>query len=127
MRRGFSIVLMLVFGLGPLSTLVEGSEDSYLPLCCRRHGAHHCAMAMRRSARMRVTASGMMPMLSAPPACPQYPGLAAMFAAPGQALTVTVSEWAELAERAGVATRAPDEPREGPNRTHAGRGPPAFL
>jgi hypothetical protein len=44
MRRVFSIFLILFFGLGPLSALVEGSDDASLPACCRRLGAHHCAM-----------------------------------------------------------------------------------
>ena len=61
MRRGFSIFLILFFGLGPLSALIDGSEDASLPPCCRRHGAHHCAMyarimAMRAGLRARSEA-----------------------------------------------------------------------
>jgi hypothetical protein len=40
MRRVFPILLILVFSLGPLSPTLGASEDTRLPACCRRHGAH---------------------------------------------------------------------------------------
>ncbi len=67
MRRGFSILLILFFGLGPLSAFVDGSEDASLPACCRRHGAHHCAMNVRATgdegagARRRFFCSANLP------------------------------------------------------------------
>jgi hypothetical protein len=121
MRRGFSIFLVLVFGLGPLSVFID-SEDANLPPCCRRHGAHHCAMAMR--AMMRNAASGKMPMASAPLTCPDYPGLAALFAVPAPALTVAAAELPALRERARVALADYAAPEATPACTHAGRGPP---
>ena len=65
MRRGFSIFLVLFFGLGPLSALVDGSEDASLPPCCRRHGAHHCAMYAR------IMAMRARPALDPTPAFPR--------------------------------------------------------
>jgi hypothetical protein len=123
MRRGFSIFLILFFGLGPLSIFID-SEDANLPPCCRRHGAHHCAMAMRMAAMMRDAASGNLPMVEAPPTCPDYPGLSALFAAPAPALTVAAAGLPVLREQARVALADYAAPEATPARTHAGRGPP---
>jgi hypothetical protein len=123
MRRGFSIFLILFFGFRPLSVLID-SEDANLPPCCRRHGAHHCAMAMRMTAMMRDAASGKMPMVEAPLTCPEYPGVAALFAAPAPALTVATSGLPVLREQTRVALADYAAPEATPARTHAGRGPP---
>lgn len=48
LRRLLSILLLAVFGLpfvAPLLALGQGA-DAGLPACCRRSGAHHCAMSM---------------------------------------------------------------------------------
>src|ERR1035438_8325373 len=65
MRRCVSIFLVLCFGLGPLTGMLEASDESRLPACCRRHGAHHCAMAMQMAAMV----AGSKEMLTAPPTC----------------------------------------------------------
>src|SRR3569833_2913797 len=44
MRRALSILLVLLFGAGPLTSAFSVSDDILLPPCCRRNGAHHCAM-----------------------------------------------------------------------------------
>ncbi len=43
---------------GAAGGLLPASDESRLPACCRRHGAHHCAMAMRMAAMMAQDASG---------------------------------------------------------------------
>ena len=123
MRRGFSIFLILFFGLGPLSVFING-EDANLPPCCRRHGAHHCAMAMRMATMMRDAASDKMPMAGAPATCQEYPGVAALFAAPAPALTVSVAGLPVPREQAHVALADYSTPEATPTRIHAGRGPP---
>ncbi len=67
MRRVCSILFVLLFGLGPLAVAVDG-DDASLPACCRRHGAHHCAMS---SAVNR--ADSQTPALAAPSHCPFFP------------------------------------------------------
>jgi hypothetical protein len=119
MRRGLSIFLILFFGLGPLSVLID-SEDANLPPCCRRHGAHHCAMA----AMTRNAASGKMPMASAPLTCRDYPGLSALFTAPAPALTVAAAGAAVPGERARAALANYAAPKAARTRILAGRGPP---
>ncbi len=120
MRRGFSILLILFFGFGPLSVLID-SEDANLPACCRRHGAHHCAM----TAMPRDAASGKRAMASAPLTCPNYPGLAAWFTAPAPALTVAAAGLPVLREQARIALADYAAPQTVLVGIHAGRGPPA--
>jgi len=123
MRRGFSILLIAIFGFGPLSVLVD-SEEANLPPCCRRHGAHHCAMYMRMVAMQRDAASGKMPLLSTPMTCPEYPGVQALFAAPVPALTAARAEAPVLREQARMALAEHAAPETTRTRAHAGRGPP---
>ncbi|MGD0914033.1 MAG: hypothetical protein ABR928_19250 [Terracidiphilus sp.] len=121
MRRGFSILLMLVLGLGSLSSLIDGSEDANLPACCRRHGAHHCAMAgMAAQAQSDDT-----PAFSAPMTCPSYPGAIALLTGPAQALAAAsrMGETLEPFEYVQIARHT--APFSKPAQTHAGRGPPA--
>lgn len=123
MRRGFSIFLIAFFGFAPLSVFID-SEDANLPPCCRRHGAHHCAMAMRLAAMMRDAASGRMPVAEAPMTCPEYPGAAALFAAPAAALTASVARLPVLREQARIALLDYAAPESTPTHAYAGRGPP---
>lgn len=122
MRRGFSILLIIVFGLMPLSALVDGSEDANLPACCRRHGAHHCSMnaGAMRTMIARQSAAGF----ANPLTCPYYPGAATAFSTPAPALIVGV-EGLEALAQAGVAPASHASVSSIPSRTHAGRGPPA--
>jgi hypothetical protein len=124
MRRGFSIFLILTFALGPLSALADGSEDANLPACCRQLGAHHCAMSVHRAAIQAEAESDKTTSVDVPSTCPQYPGLAAMFAAPAPALAASPAA-------AGIAVATLlvwDGGREvilsAAMGTHAGRGPP---
>lgn len=44
--RLLSITLLLLFALAPLAALGGQDAERRLPVCCRRGGAHHCAMGM---------------------------------------------------------------------------------
>jgi hypothetical protein len=72
MRRPVGVVLILAIWLGPLLAVLQASDASRLPPCCRRDGAHHCAMSDAVRARMVQAASGK-PGLTAPAHCPLYP------------------------------------------------------
>jgi len=125
MRRGFSIVLMLIFGLAPLSPLVEGSEDANLPPCCRRHGAHHCAMYRQIMAMRARQALDPRSALSAPSTCPLYPGPRIGILMPVHALTIAATEVRVEFPRTFSPVFAIALVSSRPGRTHAGRGPPA--
>jgi len=69
MRRALSILLILLFGAGPLSFAFAASDDASLPACCRRHGQHHCGMDSEQS----PSADSHNAQLKAPSRCPQFP------------------------------------------------------
>ncbi len=123
MWRGFSIFLILLFGLGPLAAALPGSEDARLPPCCRRHGAHHCAMAMRMAAIMAQAKAGR-PFLTAPLTCPLYPQHATVLNAPVHALAVALAGLPVLLTQPHTPATECAAARLGQPRTRAGRSPP---
>jgi len=123
MRRWVSLLLVLFFGLWPLTGALEASDDSRLPSCCRRHGAHHCAMSMR----MVEAVSGSTPMLTAPPTCPLFPGALSGTSAPTHALAVTAVRPPASVVQARCLAANREGARMMPIRTHAGRGPPVLF
>ena len=125
MRRGFSIVLILVFGFMPLSALVDGSEDASLPACCRRHGTHHCSMNV--AAMRAMMERGSAPAFANPLTCPYYPGAATAFWTPPAALTVLMPGARAALVQMSVAPASHVAPLSEPSRAHAGRGPPTLL
>lgn len=71
LRRILSLVLLAAVGLpiiAPALALAE-DPDASLPVCCRRHGQHHCTMMMERMARLSRESS--MPQVGA--VCLCYP------------------------------------------------------
>lgn len=123
MRRSFSIFLILTFALGPLSALADGSEDANLPACCRRNGAHHCAISMHRAA-MRAQADQERPSLGVPGTCQYFPGVAAMFEATAPALTARTASVHDSKESAAAVAALNEAVIQSPMRAHATRGPP---
>jgi len=124
MRRALSILLILFFGLGPFAATLSASDESSLPACCRRHGAHHCAMSARTIAVLLETAAGQH-LLTAPASCPYFPGYTV-------APNTTVLALAVAPTGLPVLLAAPHSPaasraaaRLSQVRTRAGRGPPA--
>jgi hypothetical protein len=122
MRRLLSIILILFFGLGPAVAILHADDDSGLPACCRRHGAHHCEMSMRTASFM-VQSNGN-PILTAPSTCPYFPGYNVAPSTSFALSTPTLSLPALLAERhSPPAARA--NARLSQLRTRSVRGPPA--
>jgi hypothetical protein len=120
MRRALTIFLILNFWLGPLAAILPASDESRLPPCCRRHGAHHCAMAMH------MAASGKS-IFTAPATCPSFPGYSAVLPSTIPAMAAsTVSLPVLLAQpHSPAAGRA--AARLSQIRTRVGRGPPAAI
>jgi len=119
MRRLVSIFLLAFFSLGPFAATLEASRDARLPACCRRHGAHHCAMAAAY-----FVPPGAPPQLAPPAQCPLFPGSAAASTAPVHALPA-------LAAGLPVLLAQPHSPAAGRSvarlsqwRTRSNRGPP---
>ncbi len=125
MRRGFSLFLILFFGLGPLSAFVDGSQDAGLPACCRRHGTHHCAMYAEIMASRAGRGIDPTPSFSAPPTCPLYHGPAFSMWTPAHARATAASEVCAVFTRTSAPAFEGMAASCRPSRAHAGRGPPA--
>ncbi|MGD0346422.1 MAG: hypothetical protein ABSA85_06675 [Terracidiphilus sp.] len=123
MRRGFSIFLILFFGLGPLSVFID-SEDANLPPCCRRHGAHHCAMYARIMAMRAGLGVDPTPGFSAPLTCPLYHGPASSMLMPAHALTAAPARFRTEPARPLVSPAEPSPTLSRLSLAYAGRGPP---
>lgn len=136
MRRLLSILLGLCLGLGPalaavpanaLTTAVESAltgkssaeiAEARLPACCRKHGAHHCAMH-------GDVASAGQTSLSAANCCPCWPHALASAAAPFAALAAKDDDVrVAMSRRADASTL--DVPTLRVLREWPRRGPPAF-
>ncbi len=125
MRRAFSILLVLFFGLGPLAATLSDDDDSRLPSCCRRHGAHHCVMSSRMASIMADAAFGAS-IVTAPPTCPYFPGYTAGPITAVDALTASPVSLPVLLVQAHTPAAGRAEPRLSQIRTRASRGPPAL-
>jgi hypothetical protein len=124
MRRPLAFLLILFFALGPLHGLLEASDDLRLPACCRRHGAHHCAMSEDVQAALeRATSSA--PVFTAAATCPSFPSFAFGFSTPSHALTAGASWAPALLERAHTPVTSSADVRTIDIRTRSGRAPPS--
>jgi hypothetical protein len=126
MRRPLAYLLILFFALGPLQGVLEARGDSRLPACCRRQGAHHCAMSEEmRAALERATSSTAT--FSAPATCPSFPGFALGFSTPSHALAASGSTALVLLEQAHTPLAARSDVRTFALPTRSGRAPPSSL
>lgn len=124
MRRGLSILLVLLFGLGPLAATLQADDDMCLPPCCRRHGTHHCAMSDAMMARMAQTRPDSAPAFTAPSHCPMYPGNMHAAVTPAHALAPSAADMPFLLAQAHSPAASLAAARMSQLRTRAGRGPP---
>src|SRR5579859_3587811 len=86
MRRALSAFFVVLLGLAPLAFVFSASADANLPACCRRHGAHHCAMFGAAAAANEHSLSGGS-VFTAPSHCPLFPWHGSAAPAPIFALT----------------------------------------
>ena len=120
MRQALTAFLVLFFGLGPLTAVLPASDEARLPACCRRNGAHHCAMAMQ----MAAMDAGHGPALSAPSHCPVYPGAAAALLSTVHAALVFPAALPAAASRFGPMASPLAAILSLRGRAVADRGPP---
>ena len=122
MRRVLSISLILLLWLPALAALMPEAGDVRLPFCCRRAGAHHCAMSDDAS---QNDASG--PAFSAPSHCPQFPAALPVTVSPILNTAAAPADWPALA--AGTYTRVArrEAARAGRMRAQLDRGPPPSV
>jgi hypothetical protein len=118
MRRALSISLIVLFWLPALVALAPGSNDARLPSCCRRHGAHHCAMD---SAQSGVSGTAF----KAPSHCPEFPSALPAPAARVYVAAAALSSWPVLKSSLFSRESRREAARAARLRTQVDRGPPA--
>jgi hypothetical protein len=123
-RRLLSIFLVLLTGFGPLTVALAASGESRLPECCRRQGAHHCAMS--ETAMARSLEAGSAPVFAPPPHCPQYPRTTAQITAPVAGIVPAQSRPASRRECTYRFFAGMPVALAGAAETHDSRGPPAI-
>jgi hypothetical protein len=121
MRRALSISLILLFWLPAFAALMPGSEDVRLPYCCRRQGAHHCAMDSARNSDLPGTSG---PALKAPSRCPQFPGSLPATVAPVFVASAVPAQWPAVASGIYSSVARREAARAGRLRAQLDRGPP---
>jgi len=124
-RRFLAISLLLLFCAPLIAPLLALSRDpdANLPVCCRRHGKHHCMMsAEMMQAMMAGTQLHALPMR-----CPMYPR--AITAAQHHELLVptTALLFAEAVSHPAVHTQTLARARVSLFCARQKRGPPAIL
>jgi len=117
MRRILAILLLATFGLPVAASALALAQDAgspHLPACCRRNGAHHCAM---------LAASKGAPVVSA--TCPSFPRPSATAPATSSAALVPPTP-ATLLQRTifTASQRAETQRRLSRERSRHKRGPP---
>ena len=125
MKRGVGVFLILVFWLGPLAAVLQANTESRLPACCRRHGAHRCAMAGEASESSASQPAS--PFVGSPSHCPRFPAAAPASTASLYAVAASALLWPGLAAQALTAAVSASTAFLPPLRSHTVRGPPTSL
>ena len=118
MRRLLAILLLAAFGLPTAAPLLAQGQDldSNLPACCRRNGAHHCALGMAAQNNNAPTVSGRCPAFPQQIAVATLIPVAFLPTQPSIKLPITTQSAVAHAETQRHLSR---------ERTHHTRGPPA--
>jgi len=118
MRRALSISLIVFFWLPALVALAPGSDDVRLPYCCRRQGAHHCAMDSARTTSETA--------VKAPSRCSQFPSAIPATVAPAFVAPAVPAPWPALQSAILSRVLRRDAARSARLRAQVDRGPPSF-
>jgi hypothetical protein len=126
MRRTICAFVILLLSLGPLAATLPASNESRLPICCRRHGAHHCAMSTEITAKLSQASSSFPPAFTSPEHCPYYPGYVAATVGPVQALVFSWPGLPILFAHTHALVANFGAARFGKFHPRTTRGPPTF-
>ncbi|HTD45292.1 MAG TPA: hypothetical protein VK687_13975 [Bryobacteraceae bacterium] len=117
MRRVLASLLLAVFSFLPLMPLLL-ADDSNLPACCRRLGAHHCALGS-------IDAHGASFVQQK---CAQFPLGGAALAASGMAsMAPSQVVFAAIVSHPAAHAQTEARYRVSFSRAWQKRGPPALL
>lgn len=125
MRRASAISLLAAIGYALIVPLAFSDPEANLPACCRRTGAHHCAMSNVTKTIDGVSTPALQAVLQKCPAFPVStavrPGGAAAFPERSQAI------FAGLVSHPSIQPQTEARYRVSFSRSRQKRGPPASL
>lgn len=122
--RLLSFVLLAAVGLPTIAPAfgLAQDPDAGLPVCCRRHGQHHCTMMASRMAQLAGETS--QPQIGA--VCPCYPRHEMAPVAGAHLLAIHAPQRAiSVAAALSPANRAETHRRISHERSRYKRGPPS--
>jgi hypothetical protein len=121
MRRGWATLLLAVFSLWLFVPAISADGDAALPACCRRNGAHHCAM-------LKGSAGAGGPAWSQGARCASYPALRAYPAGRIATLAPSLSGAFDSLTVHPIQRAVTSAPRRAPlSRSAQKRGPPSLT
>ncbi len=123
MRRTLSISLILLLWLPALAALMPGIADARLPFCCRRQGAHHCAMDSAAGASNQDAD----PALAAPSRCLEFPAAVPATVSQPFVTAALPAHWTDLVASLDLRGLRTETAHSGKLSIQFDRGPPAFL
>ena len=122
MRRGLAAALLATICGLMIAPALLADPESQLPECCRRKGAHHCAMR----AESQASSSGSA--VYAPSRCSSFPlTTAGPITGNASFLTSSMATSAGFVTAPAVQSQVEARYRVSFSRTRQKRGPPAFL
>ena len=125
MRRLLSLGLLLLFSLpliAPVLALATGSEAN-LPACCRRNGAHHCAMKDHPS-QSSIDGTNLS---SIPQHCPAYPAVITPIRHGDLSFPTASLIFAEIVSHPAIKLQTEARARVALDLSRQKRGPPTNL
>ncbi|HEY0795354.1 MAG TPA: hypothetical protein VGD64_06195 [Acidisarcina sp.] len=115
MRRALSIWMVVLFSLPLIAPAFASEAEANVPVCCRRHGVHHC-MAMSSDPGKQSSVGAKCPMSAASSYTLQ---LHPVFAAQPQ------SAWSPMVAHPASKAQTEARYRIAFSRSRQKRGPPA--
>jgi hypothetical protein len=120
-RRLLAISMLMFFGL-PFALPLFGARaaEASLPICCRRNGKHHCAMASMDSYTGRSTSI-------VTERCPYSTATPPMLVLRSFTPTTAASVFAGIAHHPAISAQTEAQWRVSFDRTRQKRGPPIEI
>jgi hypothetical protein len=119
-----AITLLIAFGSPFILPLLASTSDlqSALPACCRRNGAHRCAMTMETAAAATLNGTHL---LAPPDRCPMFPRAVAPVRSQHLTFNTPALLFAEVLAHPAVRRQTEARARIALDRSRHKRGPPA--
>ena len=122
MRRILAITLLIAFGSPFVLPLLAATPaaQSALPACCRRNGAHHCAITMAMAAEGLSGAHFYAP----PDRCPMFPKAVAPVRSQQLTFNIPALLFAEVVSHPAIRRQTEARARVALDLSRQKRGPP---